>query len=651
MKHLLFVFFLALCIFAADSASAASPQRSIVALIVTSNHGVSGARPDLRYADDDGVKYAELFRALSPDAHVILHTDLDRDTERLYPWAKQQALPPTKAAVAASIESVRQRVATAAGIAVDFYFVFAGHGDVDAGVGFLELRDARFTAADMEAMLRSIPSARSHVILDSCNSFFVLNARKPGGRKVASTAEEARSLGQRLPNVGVFLSTSSEAEVFEWSELQAGVFSHAVRSGLAGAADANGDGEVSYDELRAFLAVASARIKNPSYRPKVFARGPGGVAATPIATFARAHAKLLRIDGPATRLTLRDADDVPVVDLHKEAGAVVTLRLPDRWATRSAIEELEPNAPERPRKRFTVDASGDAPLLFAELTPAPQPSEARGAADIFKTLFAVPFGPRAMAHAIEEVRKEDADAVYGVSEDQIERMRVLSQQAAGAARGERYFTGTAYVGFGAVLGTAGGWLAYRDTEKKAAPYEVMGFGGLMFGYGAYRLLASSNAEDLYATYTDQIRSPDRAVRMAALAAAERSLFTMRHSARTVRTVQRVFGIVLISLSAIGAVLNEVEATQTDTSCFGSTCTSTPRYSLNAIWSGRLGYGAELALGTTLLVSSFVPAQIERLADIWESDPGRVGPTPQVVPLTVSFAPTRGGGELRLGLTF
>ncbi len=113
-------------------------------------------------------------------------------------------------------------------------------------------------------MLKSIPSTRSHVILDSCNSFFVLNARKPGGQRLAVTAEAAKSLSDRLPNVGVFLSTSAEAEVFEWSELQSGIFSHAVRSGLLGGADADGDGEVSYDELRGFIEVASQKVKTPS---------------------------------------------------------------------------------------------------------------------------------------------------------------------------------------------------------------------------------------------------------------------------------------------------------------------------------------------------------------------------------------------------
>lgn len=66
----------------------------------------------------------------------------------------------------------------------------------------------------------------------------------------------------------MFVSTSAEAEVYEWSELQSGVFSHAVRSGLAGAAGADGDGAVSYDELRAFVDTATSEIRNAAFRPR-----------------------------------------------------------------------------------------------------------------------------------------------------------------------------------------------------------------------------------------------------------------------------------------------------------------------------------------------------------------------------------------------
>src|SRR4051794_11891034 len=87
------------------------PAPTVFALIVASNHGVSGDRPDLHYADDDGVKYLELMRTLAPEANVVLHTELDRDTERLYPWASRVVRPPTKEALASSISDLAWRVA------------------------------------------------------------------------------------------------------------------------------------------------------------------------------------------------------------------------------------------------------------------------------------------------------------------------------------------------------------------------------------------------------------------------------------------------------------------------------------------------------------------------------------------------------------
>jgi hypothetical protein len=306
----------------------APKPRSVFALIVTNNHSSELGRPDLHYADDDGVKYAEVFRMLAPEKNVQLLTELDRDTELLVPLLRGKTRSPTRAEVTATAAKIGRAAdeALRRGEEVDFYFVFAGHGDVDHGKGFLELRDARFTSDDLEAMLKAIPSTRAHVILDSCNSFFVLNARKPGGRHVAIPAEAVRSLTDRLPNVGAFLSTSSEADVFEWSELQSGIFSHAVRSGLMGGADANHDGVISYDELGAFLFVATSKVKNPLYRPKVFSSGPRGRGDEPIFQLAKAAATRVELDTAArVRLTVRDAEDLPWIDVHKEEGARVEL--------------------------------------------------------------------------------------------------------------------------------------------------------------------------------------------------------------------------------------------------------------------------------------------------------------------------------------
>ncbi|MBI5544699.1 MAG: hypothetical protein HY901_12475, partial [Deltaproteobacteria bacterium] len=244
---------------------------------------------------------------------------------------------------------------------MSFYFVFAGHGDVADGRGFVELSDGPFTSDDLDVLLARVGARESHVILDSCNSFFVISPRKPGGRRFATPSDAAESLARRHPGVGVFLSTSAEAQVYEWSELQSGIFSHAVRSGLAGAADADGDSRVSYQELAAFVDIAAAGIRNPGYRPKVFARGPAGDGNRTLVDLNARNLAVLAIDDPgAVRLRVRDTDGLRWVDLYKEEGASIELRLPHPLAQRMEVERLRLIG-----KEASVEARYRAPLLPA----------------------------------------------------------------------------------------------------------------------------------------------------------------------------------------------------------------------------------------------------------------------------------------------
>jgi hypothetical protein len=258
---------------ALGAAPAAGADGLSLALIVANNRSAQLGRPPLQYAAMDGAKYHELFASFLGEENTVLLTDLDRDTARLFPGLVASARSPTRANVDEAVRSLARRAAEArrAGRLVRFYFAFAGHGDVDKGRGFLELIDGPFTSDDLDALLRRIGASEAHVILDSCNSFFVVNPRRPGGRRFGTPRDAAENLARRLPNVGVFLSTSAEAEVYEWSELQSGVFSHAVRSGLMGAADARHNGRITYQELAAFLDTASAEIKNPLFRPRALA--------------------------------------------------------------------------------------------------------------------------------------------------------------------------------------------------------------------------------------------------------------------------------------------------------------------------------------------------------------------------------------------
>ena len=67
------------------------------ALIVTNNRSLDAARPDLSYADDDGVKYASLFDQIHGREQVYLLTELDAATQALFPEAASRVAPPSSA--------------------------------------------------------------------------------------------------------------------------------------------------------------------------------------------------------------------------------------------------------------------------------------------------------------------------------------------------------------------------------------------------------------------------------------------------------------------------------------------------------------------------------------------------------------------------
>jgi hypothetical protein len=100
----------------------AEDRAEVFALIVTNNLSAELSRPELRYADDDGVKYAELFRTIARPEHVHLLTELDADTDRLFPGAAATARAPTRAAVLEATRTIAREVSAlrAAGRQVDF---------------------------------------------------------------------------------------------------------------------------------------------------------------------------------------------------------------------------------------------------------------------------------------------------------------------------------------------------------------------------------------------------------------------------------------------------------------------------------------------------------------------------------------------------
>jgi hypothetical protein len=353
------------------------------ALIIGSNASVDTELPPLKYADDDAALYLDLFRLLG--ARTYLLSRLDDNTRRLHPQAAAEAMEPLRASLQSALAQAATDVTQARdrGLQTVFYFVYAGHGNVQNGVGYITLEDARLTGADLERMFAAIPATSVHVIADACASYYLAYSRGPGGeRRPIQGFEDAPELSGD-PRVGLLLSTSSARESHEWAAFQAGVFSHEVRSGLYGAADADNDGRVTYREIAAFVSRANAAIPNERLRPNVHAKAP--VASDTLLDLRHGLSRRLDVDGAhAAHYWVEDALGVRLLDFHNDASQEVHVMRPapnGRVYLRRVDDDAE----------FEVPASPSV-IALADLDSAPARVASRGAtSDAFDKLFTLPF--------------------------------------------------------------------------------------------------------------------------------------------------------------------------------------------------------------------------------------------------------------------
>ncbi len=374
----------------------ASGASATFALVIGANVSVDKHLAPLKYADDDAARSFDMFRLLGANTTVLAR--LDDNTRRLHPQAAAEAREPKKADFDAAITKLASDVAQAAerGLEPTVYVVYAGHGNVEGGRGYVTLEDARLTGADLARALARVPAKRIHLLVDACSSYFLAYSRGAGGarRAVASFATDASLTSD--PRIGLLLSTSSARESHEWDSFQAGVFSHEVRSGLYGAADADGDGVVTYREIAAFVARANASIPNEKFRPDVHTRPPAGGEA--LVDLRRARGRRLEIDGShAGHYYLEDPRGVRLADLHNARGATLYLVRPPPLSPGGAVY-LRRAEDDR---ELRVPPLGDV-IRVAELADEPPRIAARGAAhEAFSSLFSLPFD-EAVVHAFRE---------------------------------------------------------------------------------------------------------------------------------------------------------------------------------------------------------------------------------------------------------
>lgn len=478
---------------------------SVLALVIGNNRSLGAARPDLRYADDDAFKYALFFRALAESDRIEVLTRPDGESRELYP-ADLVTGAPTRDDVEAAATRLRRRVAAAEaeGRPSVLYLVFAGHGDEEGGRGFLELEDGRLDRDGLRSLLEAVGAKTAHVILDSCNSFFVIHPRRPGGRLWATPADVTGGLEARGVDVGVFVSTSAEAQTFEWSQLMGGVFSHAVRSGLSGAADADKDGRVSYAELEGFVGTAASGVKNPLYRPHLYVRPPP--SGDVLVDLREAAARRIELDGFDSVVTFRDEHGVRLVDVNPEPGFSPLLVLPAFGSI--SLMTARPDGEGR-RHYYEKDLGRGARVTPKDLSPGESP---RGSDALFSQLFDEPFGPVQLAR-YERDKERAPPPVYGLSRAQEQRLELQLRVLGERAEADRLVAGG--VGLAAAAGalTTGGVLLaadYTSGRLEQGPSEGTFTGATFLGVGvAYGLLFGSQIlvpteeERIYRAFVDE----------------------------------------------------------------------------------------------------------------------------------------------------
>ena len=387
----------------ATTIASASGKTVAYAIVIGNNappaSGTAEVLRPLRYADDDAVRYAELFGRF---ARTHLLVVADADTQRRYPEVAGRAELPTLANVRRIVGelAVAMQQDRARGDRPVLYFAFSGHGARDEhGQAFLALLDAPLTQDVLYELLGSLPTEVTHVIVDACHAGGVVGVRGGGSGDFfaneadtraapTSTAEvepilEATPLAQH-PNIGVILATTLGEEAHEWSVVESGVFTHELLSGLVGAADVNGDLVIEYSEIQAFVAAANRDISDPRAIPRIIARPPATNLRSPLISL-RALAGTHLVRGDASTLGhfhIELDNGQRYLDAHLERGVTVAIAVPEG---RSAVLR-------------TADAEVDLPvrgaIAMVRLVLGPLATAARGSLDrsLRSALFASSFG-------------------------------------------------------------------------------------------------------------------------------------------------------------------------------------------------------------------------------------------------------------------
>jgi hypothetical protein len=287
----------------AASRPSSAPIRRF-ALVVGANRGAPDRVP-LRYAVVDAERFAEVVTRMGGVAAA------DRTVLR----------DPTRQALLDALGATAGRAGQARAEAsrVEVIVYFSGHAD-DQG---LMLGRETLPYRELRTAVGAMGADVGITILDACASGAI--TRWKGGQIHPAFLSDASQVVQGY----AFLTSSSENEAAQESErLRGSFFTHALLTGLRGAADMSGDGRVTLSEAYQFAfqetlvqtAPTQAGAQHPTYDIKM--AGTGDVVMTDVA---RNSASLILGPDYDGRFFVLDAQRHLVAELYKPAGRRVEL--------------------------------------------------------------------------------------------------------------------------------------------------------------------------------------------------------------------------------------------------------------------------------------------------------------------------------------
>ncbi|HEX7480708.1 MAG TPA: caspase family protein [Polyangiales bacterium] len=295
------------------------------AVLVANDQGASD-EAQLRYAESDASRMYDVLRDLGDFAPVnmVLLRNEHADTVR------------------STLIAVNERIREAMSLPdtqVVLLVYYSGHADAES----LHLGGTKLAIRELTQLVRGSAASFRLVVLDACRSGAL--TRLKGGRVVAPFAlgDDASLAGDGL----AFLTASSANEdAQESDELGGSFFTHALVSGLLGAADQDGDGNVVLDEAYRYAYDATLRAtsrtfagtQHPSFRYDF--RGQGELVLTRPQSYAQQRASLVFPQGMSFLLMREHADGQVVAELSEHAGSHSLSVRPGRYFVRARSAQV-----------------------------------------------------------------------------------------------------------------------------------------------------------------------------------------------------------------------------------------------------------------------------------------------------------------------